>query len=488
MGTGLGTRTSKKPVHLKVVEREALRDQVIERADKLPRRWLLKRPKLELPDMTTLQPYRLLTGKLKQCFPDLVYLSQVTLNGNWYRDDALSVVVAVFRNFRRFYARPPLQDPIHIKMVEEHFEELLWGRRRLEWFELFLVLHLSGLLVTQARFVTQSERPFGHELAGTALVDKWLTAIELIPPAAQYLKNLITTQSVIHTLLDDRELTHKGLVIHARRRHIPDPLMLELLIFSDASLTASRLKKVRFMDYRRRKRLIKAAIQELLNQMKADFLLASVAGKSKTLDFEENNDSLAALLEKTEFELSNPPVDYFEIIHRYIPPESKTYSIYLPHVVMVTQKALRIARRLQLSAESLKFIEEAAMLHDLGIVRVNSPQLGCTGDLPYICHGFQGREILEAEGLPRHALVAERHTGVGISLAEIIEEELPLPHRDMLAESIEEQIISYADLFFSKNPERLWIEESSSEVEAELAKYGLDQVERFHDWQEKFGE
>jgi uncharacterized protein len=180
-------------------------------------------------------------------------------------------------------------------------------------------------------------------------------------------------------------------------------------------------------------------------------------------------------------------LNYFEIIHKYIDPSSFTYSVYLPHVILVTQRALSIARGLGLSAESQQFIEEAAMLHDIGIIKVNSPKLGTTGDLPYVCHGNQGRIILEAEGLPKHALVAERHTGVGIPLSQIVERDLPLPHRDMLAESIEEKIISYADLFYSKRIAKLWIPEAAEEIEAELAGFGEDQVATFRDWHAQFG-
>lgn len=127
------------------------------------------------------------------------------------------------------------------------------------------------------------------------------------------------------------------------------------------------------------------------------------------------------------------------------------------------------------------------MLHDIGVIKVNSPKLGTTGELPYICHGNQGRIILEAEDLPQHALVAERHTGVGISKQQIIERNLPIPQRDMLAESIEEKIISYADLFYSKRPAQMWTDEKAADIEVELAQFGQDQVALFREWHAEFG-
>jgi uncharacterized protein len=179
-------------------------------------------------------------------------------------------------------------------------------------------------------------------------------------------------------------------------------------------------------------------------------------------------------------------LDYFALIQKYIKPDSQFYRIYVPHVVMVTQKALAIANAKGLNEDSLTFIEEAGMLHDIGIIKINAPKLGVTSDLPYICHGTEGSAILEAEGLPRHALVAERHTGVGITLAEIVERDLPIPHRSMEPQSIEEKIISYADLFFSKSPHKLWFQETPDEIAAELSQFGEAQVAIFRAWQAEF--
>ena len=128
------------------------------------------------------------------------------------------------------------------------------------------------------------------------------------------------------------------------------------------------------------------------------------------------------------------------------------------------------------------------MLHDIGIVEVEGYS-NSNGNLPYICHAPIGRAILEREGLPRHALGAERHIGVGgISKQEIIKQQLPLPQRDMLPENIEEKIISWADLFFGKTPGKLWQEESLSDVQKKVEKYGQRQVKVFRKWITEFGD
>ena len=126
------------------------------------------------------------------------------------------------------------------------------------------------------------------------------------------------------------------------------------------------------------------------------------------------------------------------------------------------------------------FIEEAAMLHDIGIVGCNAPGIFCTGSEPYICHGIIGAEMLRSEGYPEHARVCERHTGAGITSEEIASQHLPLPQRDYLPETIEEIIICYADKFFSKShPEK---EKTYEEAQRSLAKFGEAGVERFKKW------
>lgn len=180
-------------------------------------------------------------------------------------------------------------------------------------------------------------------------------------------------------------------------------------------------------------------------------------------------------------------VDYFAVIHHFISPDSQLYRVYVPHVACVTQKALAIAGRLNLTADQKRFIEEAAMLHDIGVVNVRAPDLGCEGDLPYTQHIVQGGEMLRDLGLPLHARVAERHIGVGIEAQEVASQGLPLPARDFVSETVEEQVISWADLFFGKHPDDLWRERSMAEVRTKVARYGERHVKTFEAWLARFG-
>jgi uncharacterized protein len=97
-----------------------------------------------------------------------------------------------------------------------------------------------------------------------------------------------------------------------------------------------------------------------------------------------------------------------------------------------------------------------------------------------------GAEMLRNEGLPRHALVCERHTGSGLSADDIIKENLPLPPRDMLPLSVEERVICYADKFFSKS-RRLDEEKPVDKIMAQMAAHGADVASRFADLHAQFG-
>ena len=177
------------------------------------------------------------------------------------------------------------------------------------------------------------------------------------------------------------------------------------------------------------------------------------------------------------------PID---ILTQYYDPQSRTFNILVEHGKQVASKALAAARRASELKPDLEFIETAAMLHDIGIFQTDSPELDCYGKHPYICHGILGSKLLKKKGYEKLALVCERHVGVGISVADIRQHNLPLPKRDMIPLSIEEQLICYADKFFSKNGNGRPAEKSITEIIANLSHYGRDKVKRFESWVRMF--
>ena len=171
-------------------------------------------------------------------------------------------------------------------------------------------------------------------------------------------------------------------------------------------------------------------------------------------------------------------IDPEAIITRFYPAGNTTRDLLLRHGELVGRKALEILERADWLNADREFVVQSAVLHDIGIGRTRSPELGCTGNLPYVCHGVEGRAILDRLGLERHGLVCERHVGVGISAHQTVQRKLPLPARDMYPLSVEERLICYADKFFSKTDDGRH-EKTIDEITAGLGRYEAEYADRF---------
>ena len=133
-------------------------------------------------------------------------------------------------------------------------------------------------------------------------------------------------------------------------------------------------------------------------------------------------------------------IDPMEIIRQFYAPDSELFAVLVEHSRLVAAKSLEIAKGVAHMNPDMDFIEKASMLHDIGIFKTSSPKIGCNGQYPYVCHGYLGRELLDGLKLPQgFGLVCERHTGAGITLDNIIEAKLPLPHRQMVPVTLEEK-------------------------------------------------
>lgn len=175
------------------------------------------------------------------------------------------------------------------------------------------------------------------------------------------------------------------------------------------------------------------------------------------------------------------------LIEQHYPPGSLAYRVLLAHGREVAELAAAVVARVAGSGPvDGEFVNEAVWLHDIGIGLTATPRLGCHGSAPYIAHGVLGAELLREAGLPRHALACERHIGVGLSIADIDAQQLPLPRRDMCPQTLEEEIVAYADLFFSKRPDGPAGALSADRVRTRLARYGIGKVAIFDRWHERF--
>ncbi len=174
-----------------------------------------------------------------------------------------------------------------------------------------------------------------------------------------------------------------------------------------------------------------------------------------------------------------------EIIAKYYAEGSPLHSLLVLHSRQVAQRALAVADRHPELSLDRDFLYRAAMLHDVGIFLTDAPGIHCFGTHPYMLHGRLGAELMRAESDERVARVCERHTGTGLTAEAIIKQNLPLPPGDYRPETLEEQVICYADKFYSKShPER---ERNAEQTARSLAKFGDASVETFLEWDARFG-
>lgn len=129
-----------------------------------------------------------------------------------------------------------------------------------------------------------------------------------------------------------------------------------------------------------------------------------------------------------------------KILKKYS-PDVKTFRNILRHGKAVKKAALSIAKAIKKRGHKvdLELIKTGSLLHDIGyfVVKWDSKD--------FLRHGVEGAKILRKEGLLKHAKIAERHIGAGLTKDEITKQKLSLPKKDFLPKTIEEKIICYAD-------------------------------------------
>lgn len=171
------------------------------------------------------------------------------------------------------------------------------------------------------------------------------------------------------------------------------------------------------------------------------------------------------------------------IIDRYY-PQGELRALLLQHSRSVADRALLIAHRHPEWQLDETFIEDAAMLHDVGIFRCDAPGIHCYGQAHYLMHGRLGAALLRREGYEALARVAERHTGTGLTRATMQALGLPVAPIDLVPETREERLICYADKFYSKS--HLERTRTVEQTARSLEKFGAEGVAIFMRWAEEF--
>ena len=187
-------------------------------------------------------------------------------------------------------------------------------------------------------------------------------------------------------------------------------------------------------------------------------------------------------------------IDFNKIIDFFYPEANTLRDILLVHSKGVAQLAEEILDRHPELQADREIVIAGAMIHDIGIRNCDAAGIECYGSEPYICHGILGADMirknqntlcLTPEESEKLARICERHTGTGLTKKQIESQNLPLPHRDLTPETLEEQITCYSDTFFSTtHPEK---KKTYDKAVRSLQKFGEEGLIVFERWHKKFG-
>ncbi len=172
-------------------------------------------------------------------------------------------------------------------------------------------------------------------------------------------------------------------------------------------------------------------------------------------------------------------------LHKKYAPSDEVYDLVFTHCQIIYDIALQLIEKNSVAIDR-ELVRAGALLHDIGVY----PLFGSNGKLrpnvQYITHGIEGEKILKKENFPEAIWrFAAHHTGVGLTKQDVINQKLPLPAANYLAESNEELLIMYADKFHSKTTPPYF--NSYEWYRQDIAKFGNDKVVKFDQMATKFG-
>jgi uncharacterized protein len=165
-------------------------------------------------------------------------------------------------------------------------------------------------------------------------------------------------------------------------------------------------------------------------------------------------------------------------LHAQYAPTREAFELVHGHCRIVCELAEQVIARNNLAVD-VDLVRAGALLHDLGVYRLDGSD--------YIRHGVLGYELLQELGFPDVLCrFCSHHTGVGVSREDVVQQKLPIPPGDYLAETPEEELVMYADKFHSKsNPPRFV---TAAAYQAAVLRFGIDKATRFTALLHRYGE
>lgn len=172
-----------------------------------------------------------------------------------------------------------------------------------------------------------------------------------------------------------------------------------------------------------------------------------------------------------------------EALHRKYAPNEQVYQLVYGHCAIVNEIAQWCAKNISESVDT-ELLSTAALLHDIGTYLFFDDHGKIANSRLYPLHAILSAKIITDEGVDtRVASLAETHILLGLSKQEIITKPWPLPARDYIPNTIEGEILCYADRFHTKKP----VFNSYDAFLARLEKVDPEQAVKFVLWSKRFG-
>lgn len=165
-------------------------------------------------------------------------------------------------------------------------------------------------------------------------------------------------------------------------------------------------------------------------------------------------------------------------LHAQYAPTREAFDLVHDHCRIVGKLAEQVIARNNLVVD-VDLVRAGSLLHDIGVYRLNGSH--------YIRHGVLGYELLRELGFPEALCrFCSRHTGVGLSLQDVVQQALPIPAGDYFAETVEEELVMYADKFHSKSSPPEFV--TAAAYQDAVLRFGADKSMRFAALVERYGE
>lgn len=178
-----------------------------------------------------------------------------------------------------------------------------------------------------------------------------------------------------------------------------------------------------------------------------------------------------------------PDYETIVALHRKYAPTEAAFALVFTHCEIVERIAASLLEAKPQPGIDDGLVRAGCLLHDIGVYSLY--QDGQLDRSRYMTHGIEGERMLKSENIDeRLCRMASHHTGVGISKTDILNNRWPLPHADFNAESLEEELVMYADKFHSKTPRFNTVESYAKLV----ANFGDGKSDAFMRLVERFGE